>query len=331
MPVLYLAEEGSIMGIEGDTFRIIQKNGVIRSVPILSVDGVVVFGGTQISSKAIQLLLEKDIPTAFLSNSGRYYGRLFSTETKSSKLRLEQIKSLEDKALMLSFAKEIIKGKILNCCYILNNLNRARSFSEIKQKVNSLYQILKNIPLAKTIDSLRGYEGSAASIYYSTFPFVLNETFGFKSRNKRPPKDPINSLLSFGYTLLMYHVYTAIVVVGLDPSFGYFHTVEDNRPSLALDLMEEFRPLIADQVVFDMVNHGMVKAEHFHTSDDGKYPVLMNNDLRKKFIEKFEKRISTVVMYEGDRMSYRRVIEAQARKLVRMIRNGNTYSAFIQK
>lgn len=324
-------EIGSVMSVEGEAFRISNNEGLIRTVPMNSIEGAVIFGGTQVTTKAIAELLQRDIPTTFVSNSGRYYGRLLSTETKGAKTKLAQIKKSEDRGFCARTAHACIKGKILNSVYILSNLNRSRFIPAAKQALEALYGILRSMNSARDVESIRGFEGSAAAVYYHALPYVLKESFGFKNRNRRPPKDPINSMLSFSYTLLMYHVYNAVVLAGLDPSFGFFHSVADNRPALALDLMEEFRPLISDQVVFDMVNHDMVKQDSFHESDEGDYPVLMNNDLRKKFIQRFEKRVSTVVLYEGDKISYRRVFEMQAKKMARCIKGTCDYEAFIQK
>lgn len=330
MPVLYLLEQGSILGINGETFEVRQRD-MIRTIPAGSVDGVVVFGGTQLTSKAVAFLLEKDIPTAFLSGSGRYFGRLYSKETKAAALKLAQIKKTGDPAFSSAVSSAFIKGKILNSVYLLRNLNRSREIREVEASITSMLASIKSACSGASVSVLRGYEGAASAAFFKALPHVLKTSFGFAGRNRRPPRDPVNSMLSFSYTLLMYHVYTAVVMAGLDPSFGFLHPVADNRPGLALDLMEEFRPIIADQVVIDLVNHSMVSEADFHASDEGDYPVLMNNDLRKKLIQRFEKRISTPVLYNEDKITYRRVFEEQARLLARAVKGIRPYEPFVQR
>ncbi len=332
MPALYLSDTDAVMGVEGDAFKISSRDGSRKTVPMLNVDSVVVFVGAQVTTQAVAELLERDIPTTFLSNHGRYYGRLVSTETKSVELRLLQYKHLENKEFRLNFSKAIIKGKILNCLYILKNVNRYRGFDEVKDCMTTMQGIVKRLEDATSLDSIRGYEGSASAAYFKVFPDILKENLGFTGRNRRPPKDPINSMLSFLYTLLMYNVYTATVTAGLDPAVGFLHEYTDNRPALPLDLMEEFRTLIADQVVIDMVNHGMVPKDGFYQGEEtDNYPILIQNDLRKKIIARYEKRLATVINYEGESHSYRRVFELQARKLVRHIRGIEEYKPFIQQ
>lgn len=215
MPSLYLTETDSILRLDGDCFKINSPDGTTTSVPIMKVDAVTIFGNTQITTQAIAELLERDIPTTFLSSHGKYYGRLVSTETKSIVLRLAQIKKLEDLSFRLEFARESIKGKILNAVYLLKNLNRYREFDQVKVRIDKMLSIVANLPKAETLDSLRGHEGSAAAYYFKAFPCLLKESFGFSERNRRPPKDPVNSMLSFAYTLLLYQVYSASVSVGL--------------------------------------------------------------------------------------------------------------------
>ncbi len=332
MPALYLSDSDAVMGVEGDCFKIAAKDGSRKTVPMMNVDSVVVFVGAQVTTQAIAELLQRDIPTTFLSNHGRYYGRLVSTETKSVELRLLQYKHLDNTDFRLNFSKSIIKGKILNTLYILKNVNRYRGFDEVKECIAGLHNTVRKLDEAPSLDSLRGYEGSASAAYFKVLPDLLKENFGFSGRNRRPPKDPINSMLSFLYTLLMYNVYTATVTAGLDPAVGFLHEYTDNRPALPLDLMEEFRVLLADQVVFDMVNHGMVPLDGFYQGEErDAYPVLIQNDLRKKIIARYEKRIATVVLYEGESYSYRKILELQARRLVRHIRGGEAYKPFVQQ
>jgi CRISP-associated protein Cas1 len=331
MPSLYLTDKGSSLGIDGECFKILADN-LVRTIPIIKIDSVIVFGSCNISTNAIDILLQEQIPTTFLSNNGRYYGRLVSTEEKNIELRMMQIDKYKDDQFRLNFSKEIIKGKLLNSVYILKNLNRNNKQDRVVEIIEDIYKILSNLEKADSFDSVRGYEGSSSVKYFEAMRLLLKENFGFVNRNRRPPKDPINSMLSFLYTLLMYQVYTAVNITGLDVAVGFFHEYKNHRPALALDLMEEFRALIADQVIFDMVNHNMVSSSDFHNDDNEKYAVLINNDLRKKIIKKFETRISTPIMYNGENISYRRLLEYKARELVRSIKSDNMhYQAFVQK
>jgi len=330
MPSLYLTEKGSSLGVEGECFKV-TVDDIIKTIPVIKVDSVIVFGSCNISTKAIEVLLEEQISTTFLSNNGRYYGRLISTEEKNIELRMQQTDKYKDEKFRLYFAKQIVRGKILNSAYLLKNLNRTGKLERAVEIINDLYGLVDSLEKAEQLDSVRGYEGSASVKYFEAMRLLLKDTFGFDHRNRRPPKDPINSMLSFLYTLLMYQVYAAVNITGLDVALGFFHDYKNHRPALALDLMEEFRSLLADQVVFDMVNHNMVNASDFHTDESEKYAVLINNDLRKKIIKKFETRIKTSIVYKGENISYRRLLEYKARELAGSIKkDSNNYEPFIQ-
>lgn len=330
MPSLYLTERGSSLGVEGECFKV-TIDDVVRTIPVIKVDSVIVFGSCNISTKAIEVLLEGQISTTFLSNNGRYYGRLVSTEEKNIELRMQQTDKYKDEMFRLYFAKQIVRGKIFNSAYLLKNLNRTGKFERVAEIISELYELVDSLKKAEQLDSVRGYEGSASVKYFEAMRLLLKDTFGFDNRNRRPPKDPINSMLSFLYTLLMYQVYTAVNITGLDVALGFFHDYKNHRPALALDLMEEFRSLLADQIVFDMVNHNMVNASDFHEDESEKYAVLINNDLRKKIIKKFETRITTSIVYKGENISYRRLLEYKARELAASIKkDSNDYEPFIQ-
>ncbi len=330
MPSLYLTEKGSSLGIDGECFKV-AIDDVVRTIPVIKVDSVIVFGSCNISTKAIEVLLEDQIPTTFLSNNGRYYGRLISTEEKNIELRVEQMEKYKNDDFRLLFSKQIVKGKILNASYLLKNLNRTAKKEEVAKLISELYDSIDSLSSALALDSVRGYEGNASVKYFEAMRMLLKVDLGFDNRNRRPPKDPINSMLSFLYTLLMYQVYSAVNITGLDVALGLFHEYKNHRPALALDLMEEFRALLADQIVFDMVNHNMVDSSDFHNDETEKYAVLINNDLRKKIIKKFETRINTPIVYKGESISYRRLLEYKARELAASIRKGfMDYEPFIQ-
>ncbi|MDD5456743.1 MAG: CRISPR-associated endonuclease Cas1 [Candidatus Margulisbacteria bacterium] len=331
MPTLYLMNKDSVLGIEGDCFKVTSADGLKTTIPMLKVDAVVAFGDTQITTQAIAELLERDIPTTFLSNHGKYYGRLVSTETRNIELRIEQYKKFGDTAFRILVSRGFVQGKILNGVYLLKNLNRYRKIEGVQKNIEDMLCSVKKLDQVQSLDSLRGYEGSASAAYFKALPFMLNESFGFSERNRRPPRDPINSMLSFSYTLLMYSVYSAVSVVGLDPGIGFFHEYTNNRPALPLDLMEEFRAILADQVVIDLINHDMVSNDDFHIGEDKDRPVFINNDLRQKIIKKYEKRLATVILYDNEQASYRRVLELQARQLARCIKNNEAYKPFIQQ
>jgi CRISPR-associated protein Cas1 len=193
-------------------------------------------------------------------------------------------------------------------------------------------RMLDQARTARSLESLRGFEGKAGADYWAAFRKLLANDMGFRGRQYYPPPDPINALLSFGYSLLLKDVTAAVQLVGLDPYLGFFHTIDYGRPSLALDMMEEFRPVLVDPLVLDMVNKGQVTAASFERTGDPQHPVRLADAVTDTLIQRYEERLAERASHAdaGGQTSHRRIIELQVRQLARlMLDEAKSYQPFV--
>jgi CRISPR-associated protein Cas1 len=295
---------------------------------------VVIFGNVNITTPVIHYLLLEGIDCVFCSSTGRYHGRLFSNESKFGLLRQSQFQAVNNPATRLTMAIRFVSGKLANQRTMLMRYLRETPLPELASTVESLGETLDNITRAKDLGSLQGMEGYAGIVYFNAFRRLLKQDLGFRARVRRPPRDPVNSMLSFGYTLLVYTVQAAIRTVGLDPFLGFLHATEYSRPSLALDLMEEFRPLIVDSIVLRLVNTNTLTARHFEQPADAGGMVRLNAEAMRIFIQQFEERMQTEIKHPltGYQVTYRRCLELQVRQLARVITGQSSeYKPFLVK
>jgi CRISPR-associated protein Cas1 len=321
MSVLYLVEQGATLRKQGDALLVTKNNEDLQEIPASKVGQVVVFGNVNITTPVIHYLLRNGIDCVFCSSAGRYHGRLFSTESKFGLLRRAQLQAVADEALKLSIAAHMIKGKLANQRTFLQRYHRKNPDPDLLQVINNLESTLNKIGRMSDLGSLYGLEGYAGSVYFNGFKSLLKQELGFVSRVKRPPRDPVNSLLSLGYTLLVYDAQAAIRIVGLDPFLGFLHSTEYSKPSLALDLIEEFRTIVVDSIVLRLINNNILKREDFSKETDSGGMVRLKQDALKGFIRQYEERVLAEVVHPvfGTRVNYRRCLELQARQVARVV------------
>lgn len=303
---LYLQEQGTKLSLEGEAFIITRNREKLLSVMVMDVSQVCVYGNIQVTTQVFRKAFDNGIPILFFTGRGVYTGTARGLAEYNSKARLAQFKAIFDEKRAAEIALRIVTAKISNCKTLLRrNSTNDTSTSE------EMTRLLRRMPELPSHSSLRGIEGTAARMYFQDFRTMLkdkalSEGFDFGSRNRRPPKDPINSLLSFGYALLAKEFTVVIDASGLDPMHGYYHSTRPMRPALALDLMEPFRPLISDSLAITCVNRGMLKRNDFKTDSDG---CNMKPTARKKYLEAYENRLNTKVSYNGSgAISYRNAI-----------------------
>ncbi|MCL6606420.1 MAG: CRISPR-associated endonuclease Cas1 [Paenibacillus sp.] len=331
MSVLYAATGNSRLEYEDRCIVVYRDGKRFSRFPSLKLDKIVVFGNVDISTQVINHCLQEGIDIVFLSNNGRYFGRLQGPETKNPDVRRVQYQISSDESKCLEFAKIFIAAKIHNCRVVLQ---RHREEEESFGKTIKLLGDLKDkAQRAKSLPELRGIEGIASKEYFSHFNYMTPKEFVFPGRKRRPPTDPINSLLSFGYTLLVYDMFSAVAEVGLDPYLGILHEDKYGRPSIALDLIEEYRPIIVDLLVLMVLNKKVLQPQDFYTSDEG--AVLLTDEGRKKFLEQYEKRMLTETSYKTqtrlEKTTYRRTILRQAYSLVRAFKGEDEYRPMMLK
>ncbi len=321
MPVLYLTEQGATLRKEGDLLVVTKDGQVLQEFPAIKVEQVVIFGNVNITTPVIHYLLQEGIDCVFCSSYGKYHGRLFSTESKFGLLRQHQLQASLEPQRRLAIAREIARGKFLNQRTLLLRYLRERDEPELKSATEGIQGCIDKLDKVEDVGSVLGLEGHASALYYRVFKTLLKHDMGFVARVRRPPTDPVNSLLSFGYTLLVYRMQSAVHTVGLDPFLGFLHATEYSRPSLVLDLIEEFRAIIVDSVVLRAVNTRAITAEDFEPPNESTRGVFLTQQGIKKFIHHYETRIQTKVFHPIDRVqvTYRRCFELQSRHMARTI------------
>lgn len=339
MGVLYLLEPGTIVHKDGGRLLIKKDGKLLQSVHIIKLDQVVVAGPVMFTHGAINTLLYEGIDTIFMTNSGKYLGRLEGPENKNIFLRKTQFKRHDDEAFGLSFARSVVYGKLKNQRAILMRISR-NSNIDLAQPIAILSKFIDKVQHINDMDELRGYEGQGSAIYFKAWgQGIDSEYFNFTTRTRRPPRDPVNALLSLGYTFLMSAVYRAVVMVGLDPCLGFLHSLEYGRPSLVLDLMEEWRPVLIDSLVSAILNLEVLKPSDFQRFDyeddvDNEEGIRLTSAGWRKFVSQYERRMNDKVTYHIDGMErlYRDIILCQARQFVQYVKGEtNQYLPFIIK
>jgi len=240
--VIYIKTQGARIIKEGRHLLVKQGDAVCNTLFTYKLSQIVIFGNVEITHRALIQLMRYEIDTVFLTQNGRYLGRIASPEARNVFLRKKQYELLNDRDFGLHLARAIVVGKLVNMATVLMRIKRTRASALAGRKANEIQDIIRLLPSASTPDALRGYEGRGSALYFEAFPQGFTENMGFTRRVRRPPTDPVNSILSLLYTFLMNRVYAAVRVAGLDPYPGFLHTLDYGRYSLVLDLMEEFRP-----------------------------------------------------------------------------------------
>ncbi|MEY4580824.1 MAG: hypothetical protein RL701_5527 [Pseudomonadota bacterium] len=327
---LYVQDHGAQIGLSGERLRVRGQDGSTH-VRLMNTAQVVVRGNVQISTQAARALLDRGIPVVYLTGGGWFSGRLAGTDTNNIDLRMAQYRAAQDPKSCLRLARDFIAAKIRNTRTMLRRNHEAVDPVVLGQ----LKQLTRKARQCESLESLLGIEGAAARVYFQSFSGMFKPhklgAFDFERRNRRPPRDPVNALLSFAYALLTKELVITLSSVGLEPLLGFYHQPRFGRPALALDLMEEFRPLIADSVVLSAMNTGIVGADDFVRLAGA---CNIKDHARRRFIEAYERRMDQTVTHPifGYSVSYRRVLELQARLLSRVLLGELTqYPAFVTR
>ena len=312
---LYVQTQGAVVGKSGDELTVKSKGEVIAKARLLDVSSVSVFGNVQVTAQATRELLAKGIPVCHFSYGGWLNGITAGMTHKNVELRIRQFRTAGDIEQSLQIARDITVAKIRNSRVMLRRNHPAApavAISELERLGTSAAQ-------ADEMTSLLGIEGAAARVYFSHFGAMMktdNAAFDFRTRNRRPPLDPVNAVLSFLYSMLARQTAVTALAVGFDPYLGFYHQPKYGRPALALDLAEEFRPIVADSAALTLFNNGEIKERDFISRSGA---VALTPDGRRTVIRAFERRMDTLIRHPLFRysVSYRRIMEIQARLLGR--------------
>ncbi len=352
MPTLYLTEDHALVRRDTEDCLLVQipeqrgEGGAVliptskRRIPLHKVDDVIVMGDVTLTASALQMLLEKNIEIHFLDGIGRFKGRLTPGLSKNSLLRLAQHRAHNDVPKRGELARRFVIGKLSNQRTMLQRSNRRQVDPVFDQEIALIGSNIRQLAALSTsvtvepaqlisgdvgvdgtpIETILGLEGSGSAAYFRCFGRMLTdqEQWPFAGRIKRPPTDAVNALLSYGYALLATQVASAVQIVGFDQFVGFLHSSTYGRPALALDLIEEFRPLIVDSVVLTLLNNRMLTRDDFQV-ELGAY--RLKKEPRKLFLTRFEERLNEEITHPtfGSRIKYRRCIEMQARLVAKYL------------
>jgi len=336
---LFVTTQGAYLAKEGESVVVkVDKETRLR-VPVHTLGGIVCFGQVSCSPYLMGFCAERDVTVSFLSENGRFLARVQGPVSGNVLLRREQYRRADNDETSAEIARSVLMGKIANCRTVLQ---RALRDHENKIDGDKLWQVskllagsLQSLKLERSLNSIRGIEGDAAHLYFSVFDHLIisqKEDFIFRERNRRPPLDKVNCLLSFLYTLLAHDVRSALESVGLDPSVGFLHRDRPGRPGLALDLMEEFRPVIADRLALSLINLSKVNKKGFRQAETG--AVLMDDDTRKTVLMAYQQRKQDEIIHPflGEKVTMGLLFHTQALLMARYLRGDlDGYPSFIWK
>jgi len=345
MTTLYLTEPYSVVSKDGDALIVKipanKETGAEArkvSLPLLKIDQVVVLGDSTVTTPALLALLEQNADICFCDYWGRFKGRLAPAVNKNVFVRAAQFRMHNDYRPRILLAARFVRGKLHNARTLLLRSNRTETDDEHATTLSDAAETIAHLiaevdrleveedgprpegtrpahpQMGSALGTLHGLEGAGAAAFFRGFGPLLKQDLGFAGRKRRPPTDPVNALLSFGYVLLMNHVFSALQLVGFDPYIGYLHSEGYGKPSLALDLMEEMRTPIVDSIVLTVINKQILQAKHFNEQ----FGVYQLNAIgRKLFLQQFEARLNTEIQHPifGYKATYRRCLELQARLL----------------
>jgi CRISPR-associated protein Cas1 len=292
---LFVTTQGAYLSREGETVLVRVEHETKLRVPIHTLSGIVCFGQVSCSPPLMQLCGERNVTLSFLSENGRFWARVHGPVSGNVLLRREQYRRADDEGVSSEIARAIVTAKIANSRTVLlralrdhpDNPNAAR----LEGATRDLARICDALKEPLPLERVRGHEGESAQAYFAVFDHLITnqkEDFFFRERSRRPPLDNMNALLSFLYTLLVHDVSSALEGVGLDPAVGYLHRDRPGRPSLALDIMEEFRPFLADRLALSLVNRQQIRGQGFKVTETG--AVVMNDETRKEVLVSYQKR-----------------------------------------
>ena len=329
---LYVTVEGAYLAKDGETVAVRVEHETRMQIPVHTLEGIVCFGQVSMSPALMGFCAEKNVGVSFLTEHGRFLARVQGPVNGNVLLRREQYRRADDLDASGLIAQAVLMAKIANARMVLLRAAREHPAESLDAAALQLAQSLRTAERESSLDALRGIEGDAARCYFAVFNSMIvaqQQDFVFHERSRRPPLDNVNALLSFIYVLLAHDVASALETVGLDPSVGFLHRDRPGRDSLALDLMEELRPVLADRLVLSLINRRQVSADGFTRSETG--GVLMNDATRKEVLVAWQKRKQEEMQHPflGERIPIGLVPYVQALLMARRLRGDlDAYPAF---
>ena len=321
MSQLYVTKNNVNIGIDQGRIHVKSKMETLQSLPIEKVEGITIFGQAQLSTRCLGECLSRGIPIQYYSSKGAYFGKLTSTQHVNTKRQRAQIKLTEDEDFVTEIQRRILNVKLQNQAVLLRRYHRHVEV-DVTEQVYMILSAANSINKASSLAEMMGYEGNAAKEYFKGLNLLItNPDFKFDKRARRPPKDEFNSMLSMGYALLMNEVYGAIEGRGLSPYFGFIHQDREKHPTLASDLMEEWRPIMVDSVVMSLVNGNEIQVDNFY-KDEEMGGVFFDDVGMGIFINKLQKKFQSktkYLSYVDYPVTFRSAVDLQVLQLCKAI------------
>ena len=315
---LYVQEQGAVVAKAGEEVEVRKAGETLAKVRLMELSHIALYGNIQVTTQLLHELCEREVPVCYFSYGGWFYGITRGMDHKNVELRMRQYSVCNNDEARMPMARALVEGKVRNCRTMLR-----RNCPEPNQAaLDALNGWAERAAACTDAESLLGVEGSAARIYYMEFPKMLKPAgwpdLRFEERNRRPPRDPVNALLSYTYSLLAKDTMVTALAVGLDPYVGFLHRTKYGKPAMALDLMEEFRPLVADSTVVGLINNREIGPDDFVVRGGA---AAMTDAARKTVIRAYERRMDTLIRHPvfDYSVSYRRILEVQARLMCRWL------------
>ena len=305
MSVVYVTKQGARITKQSRRLVVTAKNEIVPEIPDFKIERLVIFGNADITTPALAFLLDRGIETSFLSVRGRLRGRLIGKSSKNVFLRISQFKSFEDPIFVLNIARSVVKGKVKSMIEVAES-------QRLKKRLEGIFPLIEQ---KKGISALRGIEGFASAIYFSYFAEQIPD-YAFAKRQHRPAFDPVNACLNLGYTLIGNEIGSMIEALGLDPHLGFYHQPAYGRPSLALDVLEEFRHILIDKLVVYLFRKRWLKEGMFVETENG---VRLSDESFSTYLANYEEKAAP----------FREIIRKQAEHLVNCIRNREVYRPYV--
>jgi len=317
MAILYVTEQGATVGFTGGRIVVRKDKHILDELPVIKLEQIVAVGRINITPWVINYCLRAGVEISYLSSPGHFAGRLQPEPNRNVIPRQRQFERASDADFMLGMAKRIVTGKIRNMIAMVKGQRRMRTEDAASQ--SEMEAILPRVEGAASADSLYGYEGSASASYFKSVRAALRGDWGFDARIYHPPTDPVNVLLSLGYTLLYKDMHAAISIVGLDPYLGCFHKPRQGHAALASDLIEEHRAVLVDRMVLTTLNKRIIAPDEFQQEADGRHKLAP--PAFKRFLKIYADALNETVLYPplARKLTYRYLIEHQVRHYSRVI------------
>ena len=318
MSYLYVCEQGASIGLADNRFQVKYRDGMMKSIPAETLEVIEVFGKVQITTQCIEECLKRGVNILYYSTNGAYYGRLISTNHVN--VQRQRLQAERTKDFRIAFSKRLIDAKIRNQIVVMRRYARHGNYN-VERLVVERQNMYKKLENAKSIEQVMGYEGTAAKTYFRELGRMIDPQFAFSGRTRRPPKDPFNSLISLGYSIILNEFYGKIEGKGLNPYFGVMHSDHEKHPTLASDLMEEWRAVLIDSLALSMLNGHELCKDDFYTETE-QPGVFLEKDGFKKYIQKLENKFRTetrYLSYIDYSVSFRRAMDLQINQFVKVL------------